>query len=178
MSGQSSSGSVGNLVIEPREFARRGEVRGGSIPIAKLPRVAEMALDQDAVFTWQARGEVGSEGEGLSGRRGWFLSLTVSGALALRCERCLESIRVPVEIEARFLMVPSDQPLPDEELEEDRFDAISVGEELNLAELIEDEMLLSLPVSPRHASCALPGPAENSDRKSPFAVLAQLKRGH
>ena len=76
------------------------------------------------------------------------------------------------------LMVPESEPLPDEELEVEDFDAIPVGRELNLAELIEDELLLNLPLSPMHDQCALPGPAENGEKQSPFAALAQLKRGH
>jgi len=40
--------------------------------------------------------------------------------------------------------------------------------------LIEDEILLALPVAPRHEGCALPGSALESARVSPFSVLASL----
>ncbi len=167
------------MLIEPAEFARRGEVRSGSVAAGSLPRLAAATLDPDARLEWQASGEFGTvPGAITSSGRGAFLDLAVSGVVKLACQRCLEAFEWPVEVDVRILMVPESEPLPDEELEVEDFDAIPVGRELNLAELIEDELLLNLPLAPMHAQCALPGPAENSGKQSPFAALAQLKRGH
>lgn len=167
------------MLIEPAEFARRGEVRSGSVAVGSLPRLAAATLDPDARLQWQASGEFGVvPGAITSSGRGAFLDLAVSGVLKLACQRCLEALEWPVEVDVRILMVPESEPLPDEELEVEDFDAIPVGRELNLAELIEDELLLNLPLAPMHDQCALPGPSENGEKQSPFAALAQLKRGH
>jgi len=179
MSGQTRGSLAGNLIIEPSEFARRGESRSGQIAVHFMPRLAEAVLDAKALIEWQAVGEVAPvSGLAESRSRGWFMDLSITGTLRLRCQRCLEPLDWPVGIATRILMMPESAPLPDEELEVEDFDAIPVGHELNLAELIEDELLLSLPAAPRHAQCALPGPAESSGKPSPFAVLAQLKRSH
>ena len=175
MSGQTPPNS--SMIIEPSEFARRGESRSGVLGLTSLPRVSEAVLGINSGIEWRAQGEVGrglSDGASSAGK-GWFLVLSLEGSVTVRCQRCLEPMALPVSVVSRFLMVPENQPLPDEELEEDRFDALPVGMELNLAELIEDELLLCLPVVPRHEQCVVPEQAEDTKEQSPFAVLAQLK---
>ncbi|MEY3202416.1 MAG: hypothetical protein RIR70_1966 [Pseudomonadota bacterium] len=178
MSGQTPSKAAGNLIIEPAEFARRGDVRSGMVALSLLPRLSQAVLGAKGEIAWQASGEVAQITGLPEAGRGWFLNLHICAVVTLSCQRCLEAFELPVDISTRILMVPETRPLPDEELEIEDFDAIPVGRELNLAELIEDELLLSLPLAPRHAECAPPEPAEKSDKQSPFAVLAHLKRGH
>jgi uncharacterized protein len=55
------------------------------------------------------------------------------------------------------------------------------SERFDLYELLEDEAILALPISPRHADCAAPALAtpdmglDADDKPHPFAALAQLK---
>ena len=72
----------------------------------------------------------------------------------------------------------------DEEGEED---VLALSRSVDLLELVEDELILALPIVPRHETCPEPlvvskeasahikeeGPGE---RDHPFAVLAQLKK--
>jgi len=54
------------------------------------------------------------------------------------------------------------------------------GERLALAELVEDELILALPVVALHgsgSSCAAPAAAETDERASPFAVLKDIGSG-
>ena len=44
-----------------------------------------------------------------------------------------------------------------------------------VAQLVEDEVLLALPVAPRHERCGLPGAAAAGEQIHPFATLAALK---
>jgi uncharacterized protein len=52
---------------------------------------------------------------------------------------------------------------------------LPVERELDVAELVEDEILLALPVAPRHEKCGLPGVADAGERINPFAALSGLK---
>ena len=67
-------------------------------------------------------------------------------------------------------------------IEDDDVDAIVGSHALNLYSWIEDEVILSLPLVPRHEQCSPPlqreaGPGSSS-RPNPFAELAAaLKRG-
>jgi uncharacterized metal-binding protein YceD (DUF177 family) len=49
---------------------------------------------------------------------------------------------------------------------------------MDLRDWIEDEAILSLPLVPRHGRCETEAAAETDDsgRRRPFAVLAELKR--
>lgn len=103
------------------------------------------------------------------------LNLSVSGELVLRCQRCLGGLAWPVEIEVSLHPVREGQDIPDEELEDDEFDALEVGEELDVVALVEDEVLLALPIAPRHDDCQPPRPDGGVEKESPFAKLAALR---
>lgn len=99
------------------------------------------------------------------------------------CQRCLEPVVLPIHSECVYAVVnegASSQHLPK------GYDVLEVGEDpLDLLALVEEELLLALPIVPLHDQevCQPPvGPDEpepNEDevsRSNPFSVLAQLKR--
>ncbi len=104
-----------------------------------------------------------------------MLYLEVIGTLPLACQRCLEPIQFNLDIESRLELIPESADLSQEELEDDTRDFLPVAGELNVAELVEDEVLLALPVAPRHERCGLPGAADVGERINPFATLGALK---
>ena len=61
---------------------------------------------------------------------------------------------------------------------------LALSRSFDAIELIEDELLLSLPLVPRHEVCPVPLPrpvddlshAEGDERPNPFAALAALKK--
>ncbi|MBU1235173.1 MAG: DUF177 domain-containing protein [Gammaproteobacteria bacterium] len=102
--------------------------------------------------------------------------MEVAGSLNLVCQRCLEPLAFPLQIQARFLLVPVGQSWPDEELAEDGFDAIAAEKEMAVFPLIEDEVMLALPIAPMHEVCATVVPEMKEQAPSPFAVLAKLNK--
>jgi len=86
------------------------------------------------------------------------LQLTVSGDVELSCQRCLGSMPYKVEVGRTLYLARNEaemerlDALPDS-------DAIQAGETLNLVDLVEDEVLLSLPLATMHAEgeCPVPG---------------------
>ena len=65
-------------------------------------------------------------------------------------------------------------------------DVLALTRALDLHELIEDELLLTLPLVPRHEVCPQPLPmvanadppsGDEAERPNPFAALQALKRG-
>ena len=114
--------------------------------------------------------------EGLKGERGKFmLHLVVSGVVPLACQRCLEAIHFKLDVDSLLELVPADVELSQEELEDDTRDFLPVAGELDVAELVEDEILLALPVAPRHERCGVPDAASAGERINPFAILDGLK---
>ena len=139
--------------------------------LAELPRLSGSVALPGGVLDVSAVGSV------VEGSRP-HINVRVSGAIWLTCQRCLELVEHVVRHDVLFQLWPTGEAVPDDELFEDGFDALPVGHELDLAELIEDEVLLGLPFSPRHAHCQLPQSASGAAEMSAFDVLMKLKRPH
>lgn len=157
-------------VIDSLAFARAGVSAVGVFALVELPRLAGGLAEDRGQLVCRLTGNRDSEDKS-------WLMLEVSGSLTLRCQRCLGNVVVPVEVRSRLLLVPHGQPWPDEELADDGFDAIAAEKEMVLASLVEDEVLLALPIAPMHDACEAPMPMIEEHEPSPFAVLAKLKKG-
>ena len=111
------------------------------------------------------------------------LHLQVNTALAQICQRCLEPVEVPVCIDRHFRFVDSeaDAEAQDDQSEED---LLVISREFDLSALIEDEVLMALPLIARHEVCPVPVKlaamdpdfVQANEKPNPFAPLAQLKR--
>lgn len=155
-------------VIDSPDFARHAGSLHGSVSVARLTRLADQLVDQAGSLVFELHGVRDDEGKS-------FLTLRVAGKLMLRCQRCLAAMPYEVAIDSKLLLVAPGEQWPEEELEDDRMDAIEASRELAVLALVEDEVLLALPVVPRHEKCALPVATETQSRPSPFAALAKLK---
>lgn len=160
-----------NTVIDGLEFAREGGRLEGDAPAGAFPRLADVLVDDNG----SVRGSLHWELQGGGGGRR-TLTLRLKGNLGLRCQRCLETVVWPVDLESRLLLVPPGEDWPDDELMDDRYDAIEADKALALLPLVEEEVLLSLPIAPRHEDCR-PPTALDERKPSPFAVLAKFKKG-
>lgn len=166
-------------------FASAAGELAGDWPADRLTRLVAATLAPEdggprPAIAWHARGERRS----LAGAgRQPSLAVAADTEVTLECQRCLQPMRVPLHAERRIFFVAGEEAAAALDAESDD-DVLALTPELDLAELIEDELLLALPLVPRHAQCPQPlprafveddpaiDPADN-----PFAVLAALKRG-
>ncbi|MFN6962045.1 MAG: YceD family protein, partial [Rhodocyclaceae bacterium] len=163
-------------VIDSLRFAEAGSRIAGRLALRRLPRLADVLVTQDG---WLDCALEGCRLE-CAGKTWPGLHLTVTGRLQLQCQRCMAEVGVDCAVDSRLLLVPVGSDWPEEELETDAFDAIAADPALSLLALVEEEVLLALPIVPRHADCALPAGAvavpEENGAPSPFAALAGLKK--
>lgn len=156
----------------------------GRWPIADLTRLVaashpESPPPADAAVTWSARAE---RRTGAMGTGPCWLHVQADARLDLVCQRCLGPVPADLRAERSFLFVPGEEQAAalDAEIEDD---VLALTRSLDLRELIEDELLLSMPLVPRHPACEpLPNPAADDDdtpaeRANPFGVLRGLRRG-
>lgn len=136
--------------------------------MAGLERLHDLLVDADGEVSYQLQGMQGQQGEPM-------LHLIVSGQVRLACQRCLLAVPLELAVDSLLELVPEGAELSQEELEDDTKDYLPLAGELNVADLVEEEILLSLPVAPRHEDCGLPGLANAGERINPFAALAGLK---
>ncbi len=149
-------------------FARTARVLEGTLPVVALERLQDLLAGAEGDLTYRVEGFKGDRGEPM-------LQVQVSGVLQLACQRCLKAVPFDLDVDALLELVPEDASLSQDELEDDTRDFLPVAKELDVAEMLEDEVLLALPVAPRHEKCGLPGEANAGERINPFAELAKLK---
>jgi len=157
--------------IDSLDFARNGRVISGEVQIAELPRLLDILENPQGVLHYTVQGGVDKQGV-------HFLDVVVVGVCRLRCQRCLNGLDYPVRLDTRLLL--RDQ-LSLDALDDDdeEFDSILADAHLNVPDLLEEEILLSLPIAPKHelGACQMAdGGNAHRDEKNPFAVLAKLKR--
>jgi uncharacterized protein len=175
--------------IDPRRLdvaafsAARGEL-SGQWPMDVLPRLAESVLGAEppgAPVHWQAEGQ---QRVVTGGAPEIWLRLSAQAAVSMRCQRCLGAMAVPLDVDRwiRFVAGAEEAEALDAELEDD---VLELQRHTDLVELVEDELLLALPLVPRHEECPEPLPmpaqddapaAEAQERPNPFAALAKLKK--
>ena len=160
-------------VIDSLEFARTEQTLHGMLPVSSLTRL------QDSLHDALGQVEISVQG-GTDAQRRPVLNLDITGALYLRCQRCLGRLEFPVQVRNTLLLV-SQADADRGEFDELETDWIVASRELPIAGLVEDELILSLPYSPRHAEgqCAHgEASAAVAAKASPFAKLAELKKSH
>ena len=159
-----------SYIVDASAFAREGRQLAGQEPVSRFERLSELIVAPSGDVRFKVSGRSADDGKRL-------LDIAVTADLEIQCQRCLEALSWPVATSSRLLLVPPDQALPDEELEEDEFDSIHAASDFDLLTMVEDEILLALPFAPRHKDCKAPGPTEGAVKESPFAVLGQLRAG-
>ncbi|WP_456412151.1 YceD family protein [Thiolapillus sp.] len=164
--------------VDPWRLAEQGKTLEGRIKLDSLPRLAPLLAfaDGEAAFVLRF---------GRDKRNRPILGLRVTTELVLQCQRCLDSMVQEVDSAIMLALVQGDMEA--EQLPEELEPLLSEdGEYLDIAELIEDELLLGIPSSPRHKeqNCnrradakahRLPEAEQKED--NPFAILAGLHVG-
>lgn len=169
-------------VVDSLKFAAEADCISGKLALSSLPRLLDVLTTREGWLDCELSGGIDTEA---GGRAKPCLRLRVSGRLGLHCQRCLAEVRFDCIIDSRLLLIPEGAAWPEDELESDEYDALPASRELSVLELVEEEVLLALPVVPRHADCRPPAAAGtmeveetsgSSPGLSPFAALAGLKK--
>ncbi len=167
--------------LDVEAFAAEGAELDGRWPVTGFARVCESAAvecpptDADSVF-WRVRGErVPVRG----GEYETWLHLSAETALALQCQRCLGPVQVPLAMQPRFRFVHGEDAAAALDAVSDD-DVLAMSRALDLRELVEDELLLAMPLVPLHENCPAPLPLapeepDAGERENPFAALAGWK---
>jgi len=163
---------MSNTIVDGFAFCRLGEQREGVTPVVQFARVAAEASKSEGEIRWSFQG--GRHPKGYP-----QLKMAVEGEVSLVCQRCLLPFSYGFDTQSLLVLASdeADADATEEAVDDDSIDVIVGSSTLDLLQLVEDEVLLSLPLSPRHPHCpdggSVPAP-EKPD--SPFAVLQKLKK--
>ena len=151
-------------VIDGLQFARGAGTLEGMLDVSQLPRLAGIKCTSNGLV-YEVRGRTDAEG------RSW-LRILVSGSVILVCQRCLGPLAFPIALDNEVLLARSEREIAEAG---DDIDRVLAGNAMLVGELIEDEVILALPMVSRHEQCdARQG--RDAGRASAFAALAKLKR--
>lgn len=168
-------------------FTKAGQQLQGQTALSAFTRLLpELPAGSDAAaitVTWQAMGEFVPETGG-AGQNWLYLQLHTQ--LPLTCQRCLQPVAVDMDVQRdfRFVRDEATAEAQDDECEED---LLVMSRSFDLHTLMEDELLMALPLVPRHEHCPQPldfdgteaAPAQSGaeavQKPNPFAVLAELR---
>jgi uncharacterized protein len=158
-------------MIEPARFARDGSCLTGSATPAQLPRVADVLFDESGTVGYRIEGALTFKGEP-------ELRLGLAIDVVLPCQRCLERLPIQLNVARTLVLSRGLDELAAVEDEEDDIDAIPLVSALDVLDLIDQEVMLSLPIAPRHpdGECEARHEGDQAPQASPFSVLAQLKQ--
>ena len=180
------------LRLPVAQFAADAQELAGDWAIAELPRLADSECPPDAGadaavsrsaadlsrrVRWHAAGSLRPVG----GEQQVWLALTADADVVLQCQRCLLPLDEHVHVDRQFRFVDDEATAAalDDEMEDE---VLELPRSLNLRELVEDEVLLALPLVPRHEVCPEPLPRAFGDVEDveeaahPFAALALLRK--
>jgi uncharacterized protein len=157
-------------LLDPARISARPLVFKGRFVPADLERLEGAIADQ--------RGELRYEVTAVLDRqRRKAVSCIIEGFVFLICQNSLEAFRHEISIHDRLILVEDESGLPSVEEEDENEDYVVADEPLDIRDLVEDAVLLALPMVPRKPGLEAPVKGgQELPKESPFAALARLKK--
>ena len=151
---------------------------GGELPLRGMRRLGALIVGREQNL--QVELQFGVDGQGVH-----FVAGHLAADIEMICQRCMANMRVPLAVDFRLGLVLADsqaEALPQE------YEPLVIPEgTLSVSELVEDELILALPLVPKHrdiSECESRGfvmPAGSAYREpraetgaKPFAALSSL----
>jgi uncharacterized protein len=186
--------------LDVPRFARAGARLEGQEPLDHMRRLSEDTCppddSADRFVRWSAQG---SQRDVLGGAPEWRVRLHAQATVWLNCQRCLQPMPVELTVDRVFRFARNEEEAAELDETSDDEDVLALGRPLDLPGLVEDELIMALPIVPRHEACPQPlqaaelpgvapaarkaasaqaGPGEEdvTARPNPFALLGALKR--
>ena len=172
--------------IEPFKWAEQGFTWSGTLPLSRFARIAREAVGSinDQLINIDCKLSMDAY------HRIAWLDAHVETKVPMECQRCLDTVETPLVLDVRLALIDDESLI--ERLDEDA-DFIVLGESesskkgdfdtpasIDLLALLEDELLLLMPLSPKHDVCEhkhqpVVQEVVEEKRDNPFDVLASLK---
>jgi uncharacterized protein len=157
-------------LIDPILLAEKGKEISGQIPLSICHRLNESLHSHDGFATFKL--EFGKDGRlpTIKGR--------IEANVVLQCHVCLEALDWRIDSSVNLGVVSS---IDEADRLSQSYEPLVISNRETLTELcdiVQDELILALPIFPRHPRCSGDGSNDQvcSEKKpNPFSVLANLK---
>jgi len=163
--------------IDPPRLAEQEGRLCGHLSLARMERLKASLCDGEGKVFIDMRFQ--RDEQGLDTAVGH-----VTARLPVRCQRCLEAMEIAIATAVRLAFTNADTDAEGETPPPDGYDAAPlVGDTISLSDLVEDELMLALPMAPMHQDCPvgvwrryLEHRVPSEAPRKPFAALARIRR--
>ncbi len=162
--------------IDPKRLAFQGTHLKGVVALTQMSLLGDMLCDiqGEAQIDWLFA---------LDDKHRPTINGRVHAQITLLCQRCLKPMLYPVDVQVALLVLTEEQDYDDEPV---GYEAITLnGTQVSLVKLIEDELILAIPIMAKHTICPSndyqldENISENNNIiNNHFQVLSTLKKGH
>jgi uncharacterized protein len=164
--------------IDPFRFAHNGRELEGTVDVADLSRLAGALKNTSGQVNISMRFDIDATGTP-------FMQGHFETTLSLICERCMGELSYPLVIDTQLGLVKNETMISRLAEQYEPW-LIEDNEQVDPVSIVEDELILALPLVPKHDYNCLPEEvwfsgdkeeieAEPDKPASPFAVLSALK---
>ena len=123
-------------------LARDHGLLEGTLDVGASERLADRVAEEEARVTWRIEGTTDAMGRPA-------LAISIAGDVPLTCQRCLSAFSLPVAQETVAVLAKSEADANALDADSDN-EVLVADHPLDPAELVEDELLLTLPYAPMH----------------------------
>lgn len=159
-----------SLFIDNSAFAKKNERLAGRLSLCDCPRLAGLSQTNTAQNLAETAVEYVLQGEANSiGQH--FLHLSLTANLSTACQRCLNPMLLQLKLDFNYMIADTD----DTDVEDnDDVDLQEPSQTMDLIALIEDEIIMAMPIAPVHEEDCGAIVTQSGEKPNPFAVLKGL----
>lgn len=158
------------------DLAQKSQTCSGMISTRTMARLQSQLADHSTHdVSYSLRGFVDT-------RRRPAAQLDIQATLSLPCTHCDQALAWTVQLQRHYYFVRDEEALQRIEVDDAEEEPLVGSARFDVAQLLEDELILSLPIAPRHEKCQTEVEAasgRDSDVETPvqrpFTVLKGLK---
>lgn len=159
------------LTIEPKRLAKHGETLSGQYALHEMHRLAELLHDKSGKISFRLQFSHDNDS------RISFIMGEVQANIHIVCQRCLGCMDLEIQ-RTVYLGIPDEQD-ENSKMPDDCEPLVLDEQSVTLESLIEDEVLLAIPIAPMHDAekCSATEILErinNNNRNNPFLALKSL----
>ena len=155
------------ILINNLEFAKKQEAITHSIDVDSCERLLDL-LETSSTLPRNIR-------YNLTGSTSTFhlpsLGLTIEATLPVLCQRCLQPMQLDLSLDYAYVIAEVE---PETFEGDEEIDWLEASREMNVNTLVEDELLMAIPLGPLHDHACKPLIQEQVEKPNPFAVLKGL----
>ena len=158
--------------VDVLELAHDGDSIEGEFEAAELGRLAGLSAAPVGRVRYRFQGGIDGQGRPAA-------NLRIEGRLSLHCDLCGARLEWRLDESAGFFFVDDEAHLGALPITVEGDEPLLASHRFDLQDLVEEQVILALPISPRHPACEqrARGVEPKHGTSQPFAVLASLKRG-